>query len=313
MPAIDEQQQEDEEIMPAIDDEEEEIMPAIDEQQEEEEIMPAIDEQQVVNASLAELGRIDRKREKRKKEKMDLRKVIPYKIGDRVDLRDLLCNQNRDYLINNKGYKINVADLKDKAERVKDMKLEMLWRPKTVFMGKLLSKEVSVGFSEIVGKRIMVFCDSNFNQFYGKFKMKLLQRYMETKGTGDEFEVIHIGVRDGEDVPWLRPPTYFGPSSAVEALSRIFHYGYGILAFDCDGKVVRATSKPRFLTENFPFYAGSIEEEKLIERTSRLLAKGTLQRSRGGEYEADFVVGSSGIFTTIAKALEHKKDGHRKL
>ncbi|KAL6547652.1 hypothetical protein OROHE_009357 [Orobanche hederae] len=362
----------------------------IDEQQQE-------DEEVNVTALLSELRKVDRKkrksekREKREKqrEKREQREVSPYKTGDQVNLRDLLCNETRDYLINNNGYKINVGNLEDKvvalylyeegcsdeftetlkiayeqlvrvenrmfevvlvymynswnthnrtneetfsktfstmpwlalpfkdinsaksftccyrprgefvepfgaatilknfgiqaypftrqisyklqAERVKAMKLEMLWRPKTVFMGKRVSQEVPVEFSEIVSKRIMVFCDCNSNKFYSKFKMKLLQRYMETRGTDDEFEVIHIGVRDGEDVPWLRPPTHFGPSIAVEALSRILRYGYGILAFDRDGKVIRATSNPRFQTEdcNFPFYAGSIEEEVRIDLINR--------------------------------------------
>lgn len=80
----------------------------IDEQQREEEVNVSAQQEEEVNvtALLAEQGRVDQKKRKREKEKRELRKVIPYKPGDRVNLRDLLCNETRDYLINNKGSKV---------------------------------------------------------------------------------------------------------------------------------------------------------------------------------------------------------------
>ncbi|KAK1399356.1 hypothetical protein POM88_009219 [Heracleum sosnowskyi] len=128
------------------------------------------------------------------------------------------------------------------------------------------SEEVVVPFPDIVGKRIVVFCDSGYDEQYLEFKLR--KRYEETeggKGTrkteggNDEFEVIYFkGGGHEEAVPWLIPCPCRG--NAIHELARILYYSYGILVFEADGRVVRATSSPGFEDGAFPFYAGSIEE-----------------------------------------------------
>lgn len=353
------------------------------------------------------IGRRKRKRVQKKKQKMNQKKrqkrpikITPYKTGDRVNLRALLCNKTRDYLINNEGKKIKVCDLEDKvvalylyeegftndltetlriayqqlvsvenrlfevvlvymynswnthgrtnletftqtfstmpwlaipfqdinsaklprffrypfeldewhpspslviigprgeyvvpfgaatilknfgtqaypftreiaykllAERVKNMKLEMLWRPNTVFVRDCVfeestSEEVVVPFAKLAGKRIIVFCECTTDDRHLDFRVKLLEKYKETKGGNDEFEVIYLkGETHGAALQWLIPRPM--RRNAIDALDRIFYYGYGILVFDVDGRVVRGTSTPQFEDSAFPFYAGSIEEE----------------------------------------------------
>lgn len=124
-----------------------------------------------------------------------------------------------------------------------------------------------VPFADIVGKRIIVICERVTNKWQ-QFRVKLLEKYKETKGGSDEFEVIYFqGGRSGRVVPWLIP----SPCCVytMDILSRVFDYGYGVLFFDADGRIVRATSNPGFEDDVFPFYAGSIEEEVRTDLITR--------------------------------------------
>lgn len=158
------------------------------------------------------------------------------------------------------------------VELVKGLKLETLWHPESIFVRGCLSKtsssqEVVVPFADIVGKRIIVICERVTNKWQ-QFRVKLLEKYKETKGGSDEFEVIYFqGGRSGRVVPWLIP----SPCCVytMDILSRVFDYGYGVLFFDADGRIVRATSNPGFEDDVFPFYAGSIEEEVRTDLITR--------------------------------------------
>ncbi|KAL6577333.1 hypothetical protein OROMI_011609 [Orobanche minor] len=124
-------------------------------------------------------------------------------------------------------------------------------------------------FSNInVGPRIIVFCDTE-NVWHRESRMKLQKMYLERKGSNDEFEVLHIGLRRGT-VPWLRVHPDFS-SRAVKVLRDIFCNAYGVLFFDLDGKVVRAAMIPPVSDTDFPFYvgAGSLENEVLTDLIDR--------------------------------------------
>lgn len=127
-----------------------------------------------------------------------------------------------------------------------------------------------VPYSDIVCKRVILLCDAVHSELDIRFKIKLQEEYQ--KKICDEFEVIHIGSRKGEEVSWstLHPNYPYKDSNVIKILHDIFHYGYGILVFDHDGKVVRATSNPHMEREDeFPFHYGRFETEigfDLIER-----------------------------------------------
>ncbi|XP_074346140.1 putative nucleoredoxin 1 [Apium graveolens] len=82
------------------------------------------------------------------------------------------------------------------TEKIKHLKLEMLWDKNTVFRRNNGSQ---VSFSELSGKRVILvlericmkrdFCESSPNAY---FINMLRGRYLLTKGTDDEFEVIRI-------------------------------------------------------------------------------------------------------------------------
>ncbi|XP_063937347.1 probable nucleoredoxin 1 isoform X3 [Daucus carota subsp. sativus] len=155
------------------------------------------------------------------------------------------------------------------VEAIKKVNLSMLWDPEPVFIRGCGSE---VPCSDIVSKGVIVFCDAVQNELYIRFKIKLQEVYQKKRGQSDEFEVIHIGSKKGQEVPWLRlhPDYPYKDSTVRKILHDIFHYGYGILVFDHDGKVVRATSNPHMEREDeFPFHYGRFETEigfDLIER-----------------------------------------------
>lgn len=151
-------------------------------------------------------------------------------------------------------------------EKIKKLKLDILWDPQAVFVQEIcvrvLARESRLTYEEVLflhprlalgRQRLIVFCEA-VNMWHREFRTMLLERYMERKGTDDEFEVIHFAPIGGEVLPWLRG---HHDSSAMKVLSEIFYNGYGVLFFDLDGKVVRATSIPKFKDNDFPFYAGA--------------------------------------------------------
>ncbi|KAL6499767.1 hypothetical protein OROGR_027677 [Orobanche gracilis] len=160
------------------------------------------------------------------------------------------------------------------VQKVKNVKLDMLWRPEAVFMRGYMpeSTYLEVLFSNInVGQRIIVFRDTE-NVWHREFRIKLEKMYLERKGSNDEFEVLHIGLRGGT-VPWFRVHPDFSSrdSDTIKVLCDIFCNAYGVLFFDLDGKVVRAAMIPPVSDTNYPFYvgAGSLENEVLTDLIDR--------------------------------------------
>ncbi|KAL6561993.1 hypothetical protein OROGR_003000 [Orobanche gracilis] len=161
------------------------------------------------------------------------------------------------------------------TEKVKDLKLELLWDPNTMFSRKDGSQ---VPFSQLLGMKVIIFFERNLipsRSLQIKFLKMLKRMYLQTKSTYDEFEVIYIcesKVEDASindavgDLPWL-------VSSASELLSDDygFYSMYGVmsmsltLAFDRDGRLVRKTIYPLFDTMEFPFCTGNLEEEALAQ------------------------------------------------
>ncbi|KAL6563619.1 hypothetical protein OROGR_002578 [Orobanche gracilis] len=141
------------------------------------------------------------------------------------------------------------------VQKVKNVKLDMLWGPEAVFMRGYVSESTyqEFLFSNInVGQRIIVFRDTE-DVWHREFRMKLQKMYLERKGSNDEFEVLHIGLRRGT-VPWLtvHPDFSSRESDAIKVLYDIFCNAYGVLFFDLDGKVVRAAMIPQFQILIFP-------------------------------------------------------------
>lgn len=142
-------------------------------------------------------------------------------------------------------------------KRAKDVKPEMLWNLDSVFRQQNGSQ---VRFSRIVGKRIIVL----FQDYHGCTSEHTLNKlkalYIQMKGTYDEFEVIQIHevgkfecVAAG--VPWLMHPPFDRTSDAGQVIARFFgSICLGLVAFDCDGTVVRMTSSPAIGSMVFPFY-----------------------------------------------------------
>lgn len=125
-----------------------------------------------------------------------------------------------------------------------------------------------------MGKRIILIVDGDWGS--AKFLRRLRSRYLETKETDDAFEVIYVSKKQGSSyvkhfaatMPWLRHPPLRRRSSIAKLLGR-FREAVGIVAFDGDGTVVRRSTSPSVEKGNkdFPFYAGGLEEEALIEVT----------------------------------------------
>lgn len=109
--------------------------------------------------------------------------------------------------------------------------------------------------------------------------MKLKERYLELRGTNDEFEVIHILEKDKDtilpmqDLPWLvSHARHVLPGGYVfwEDSYYADDYWYSaLIAFNEDGNVVRRTIYPVHEDTNFPFYSGSVEEETLSQLIDR--------------------------------------------
>lgn len=101
-----------------------------------------------------------------------------------------------------------------------------------------------------------------------KFWRMLRARYLQMKGTNDEFEVIHICTKEGYSygkniatVSWLTLPAHCKGSSASSLFGNFIFDG-GLFAFDRDGSLIRRTRYPSIERENmdFPFYSGVWKE-----------------------------------------------------
>lgn len=138
-----------------------------------------------------------------------------------------------------------------------------------------MSTLLQMRFSQLAGKRVIHFFEAEEGMERTHcFLTKLKERYLELKGSNDEFEVIHILKKEMDtmlpvqDLPWF-------VSLASELLPDSFDINgcYGdddhcqctLLAFNRDGKLVRRTIFPAFENIDFPFYAGSLEEETLSQ------------------------------------------------
>ncbi|KAL6542722.1 hypothetical protein OROHE_010242 [Orobanche hederae] len=155
---------------------------------------------------------------------------------------------------------VKVVELE--IEKVNDMKLEMLWDRNTVFTGKDGSE---VPVSQLAGKNVIVFYESCYINFYKMEFLKMLkEKYVQCKGTSDEFEVIHIMEKEiGVSkhigyLPWL-------VSELLPAVDRNFFYVHSLdmsfVFFDGNGRVVRKTILPSFENTDFPFCADGLEKE----------------------------------------------------
>lgn len=101
-----------------------------------------------------------------------------------------------------------------------------------------------------------------------EFLKMLKERYLECRGTHDEFEVIHIHIPEEEervskhvgDLPWVE-------SELLPVVdSGFFHvylhcYRETFVFFNGDGTVVRKTEYPSFESIDFPFSTDSFEKE----------------------------------------------------
>ncbi|XP_017248612.1 probable nucleoredoxin 1 isoform X2 [Daucus carota subsp. sativus] len=172
-------------------------------------------------------------------------------------------------------------------EKVKELKLEKLWDPNTVFKGKNATK-----LSQLAGKRIILFFeghtfDEGRVEFCVEFLRLLKEMYLDMKDTDDEFEVIHISNSKNEscyveDVPWLvSPATELLPADyrlyccfcrwtqlhpdIGNCLPGDCHGNSSILAFDQDGRLVRKSISLTIEHRHFPFYGGSMEKEAFFD------------------------------------------------
>ncbi|XP_074324880.1 uncharacterized protein LOC141661777 [Apium graveolens] len=141
---------------------------------------------------------------------------------------------------------------------------------------------------QLAGKRVILIFDNYRDGLAaGETQNLLKERYINTEGSDDEFEVIQIVCHDNEslynrlvtDVPWLLH--LFGYSWASELIPGIFGFhnldGYdrfgetcSMIAFDQDGRAVRKTINPSVEDMDLPFYAGRMEEEVFSQLTERL-------------------------------------------
>lgn len=163
------------------------------------------------------------------------------------------------------------------AECIQELKLNMFWTPKTTFIQKDGSM-VQLSELELVGKRIIVLIEDDRYTPDAKFWRMLRARYLQVKGTDNEFEVIHIcknkkAYSYGKNiapVSWLRHPSgnpsHRRPNIVTEILSRVFRGNVvGLFAFEHDGRVVRRTLFPSIEEGNLDFPFGDLEKEFLRE------------------------------------------------
>lgn len=197
--------------------------------------------------------------------------------------------------------------VKLETKNVMELKLEMLCSPTTVFRRKDGSQ---VQLSHFAGKRVMFYYESYYwgddvNLVTSEDKVRfvkmlkevefltmLKERYLQMEGTYDEFEVIYIPCSDWEDVfcfnelvadlPWFyssfRELLPGGDSSSAfftyYGISDPTYMGSFLLAFGQDGRLVRRTICPKFKHKDFPFYAGSLEDEAYCKLSRHVFGDG---------------------------------------
>ncbi|KAL8093829.1 putative nucleoredoxin 1 isoform X2 [Apium graveolens] len=172
------------------------------------------------------------------------------------------------------------------TEKAKELKLEMLWDPNTIF--RVNKDGLEIPLSQFFGKRLMIYFE--MHKYYQHCEMLGMMKdlYLNMKGTEDEFEVIYIKdptsydepdvsylVHDYGELPW--PVHYYdeGYSLPKELEHSVLNYHYYnptmtfrrclLIAFDRDGSIVRKTFQPTFDDKVFPFYAGGLEKEFLYQ------------------------------------------------
>lgn len=153
--------------------------------------------------------------------------------------------------------------VKLEIEKVNDMKLEILWDLNTVFRRKDGSE---VPFSQLAGKNVMVFLEScHLDTHNIEFLKMLKERYVQCKGTHEEFEVIHIlewetGVSKHVGyLPWLVSELL--PMVDWDFFNVHHSFSKSFVFFNGDGRVVRRTIWPSFENMDFPFCADGLEKE----------------------------------------------------
>ncbi|KAL6496504.1 hypothetical protein OROGR_029762 [Orobanche gracilis] len=162
------------------------------------------------------------------------------------------------------------------AEKANKVKLEMFCGPETVFKQKHGSTQESfqVHISQLAGKNIMVLFEDEWFDIYHLEMRKLEEMYTRTKGTDDEFEVIHVFNSKRRSpyyehiaaLPWLTHPFVKMDSDAKMVFDSVFPFGDGLLAFDHEGKVVRRAYHPIIEEDaGFPFYHGDLQKEALSD------------------------------------------------
>ncbi|KAL8123450.1 hypothetical protein AgCh_011426 [Apium graveolens] len=178
---------------------------------------------------------------------------------------------------------------KSDTEKVRELTLDMLWDQNTIFRRKDGSK---VGFSQLVGKRIILFFEGNEveandgRKLYAKEFLNMLKgRYLNMKGTSAEFEVIYItnNRKESQYIEHMKdaPSWFVSPASellpvdlslfccychllSVPVVSAFWcgcwcgEFGEwrrrsSMLAFDQDGQVVRKSLMVSFKDEEMDF------------------------------------------------------------
>ncbi|KAL8102377.1 putative nucleoredoxin 1 isoform X3 [Apium graveolens] len=200
-----------------------------------------------------------------------------------------------------------VAQLETKM--AKELKLEMLWDPNTVFRVKKyelqvhskicmllghISPSLQIPLSQFAGKRLFIYFDMNEFRLISHWNqlLRLKDLYLKMKGTCDEFEVIYIKDSSSTEKPDMYSflPYYFNLPwlvhyyrkgySLPKELERSFFNLYrcsdegrskrsSLVAFDRDGRIVWKTYEPFFDETEFPFHAGDMEEEYMDDLNSR--------------------------------------------
>ncbi|KAL1821881.1 hypothetical protein ACET3Z_016750 [Daucus carota] len=191
------------------------------------------------------------------------------------------------------------------TNKVKGLKLDMLCHPNTVL--RSIDGYRQVSFKELFGKRIMLVLEwSDIENYiyvddsaFTRFAPMLKGRYAQTWGSNDEFEVIRIIIdsksgtveqldldnsecllsleREHADMGWLvmlASDLKLNLSSShywYDKSPSYFQSCFQIFAFDGNGRLVRKTMYPTFENMEFPFYAGSLEEETLAQLSTAFL------------------------------------------
>ncbi|KAL6512427.1 hypothetical protein OROHE_020039 [Orobanche hederae] len=167
--------------------------------------------------------------------------------------------------------------VKLEIDKVKDLRLEMLWDENTVFRR---TDGTKVPLSHLSGKRII--CFFLYEQTVESVKL-LKERYLKMRDTDGEFEVIYV--LHGEeksttysehiaDVPWLLSHTAeLLPGSDKSYCCYAWLPGNvyklcSVLAFDRDGRLVRKSLQPEFEDIDFPFNADGMEKEAFLQLNS---------------------------------------------